>query len=56
MVDVRGLAERSGFHVERTPNGYRIVEDKTGRALLNRDGTEFHTTAAQIYETLTERL
>lgn len=55
MKTLRELADRSGFTLEKTEHGYRIREDDTNRLLRNRDGSEWHRTREEIYESLTER-
>lgn len=56
LATVRGLAERSGFTLVKTAEGYQIVEDQTGRKLPNARGGADHKTAAEIYDSLIERL
>ena len=57
LRELRDLAARSGFTIELAGYGsrlYRIIENKTGRRLLARDGGEHHR-LNEIFETLTER-
>jgi len=44
LATVRALAERSGFSLVKTEDGYHIVEDDTGRHLLNSQGGTSHET------------
>ena len=39
LAEFRSLAARSGFDVVKLGETYRLVEIKTGRQLVNRDGT-----------------
>ena len=42
LATVRALAERSGFSLVKTEDGYHIVEDDTGRRLPNAQGGTSH--------------